>query len=454
MVNERWFIYNAEIVNEGRCFHGGILIDGDRIAEVFEGEDAMLRSRSQKAACQGKRSIDAQGALLLPGVIDTHVHFREPGLTHKADIAHESRAALAGGVTSTMDMPNVNPPTTTEERWHDRMALGARESRVNYSYYLGATNNTSDLLPSAPLKIFMGSSTGNMLVDDHATLRQLFSTAARQAAPYPIVAHCEDTPRILQRMAEAKARWGDDPDVAHHPWIRDAEACYRSSSLAAQLAQETGARLHIAHITTERELALINNQNITGEACVAHLLFCDEDYPTLGTRIKCNPAIKSKADRDALRRAVAEGRILSVATDHAPHLLSEKQGGCARAASGMPMVQFSLVAMLELVDAGILRPERLVDAMCHQPARLFGIQQRGYLRPGYKADLVMVNRETWTLHKEDILSKCGWSPLEGRTFHWRVQQTFVNGLLAYDRGHVNDAIRGEALEFGSFNSKL
>lgn len=387
--------------------------------------------------------------MLLPGIIDTHVHFREPGLTHKADIAHESRAALAGGVTSVMDMPNVSPPTTTLERWQERMALGARESRVNYAYYIGATNSGTagahaSALP-APIKLFMGSSTGNMLVDNRDALRHLFEWASCHAAPFPIVAHCEDTPRINERMAKAKARWGDDPAVEHHPWIRDAEACFRSSSLAAQLARQTGARLHIAHITTERELQLLDHELVTGEVCVPHLLFCDEDYATLGTRIKCNPAVKSRHDRDALRRAVADGRILTIATDHAPHQLSEKEGGCARAASGMPMVQFSLVAMLGLVSEGVLTVERMVDAMCHQPALLFGIRERGFLRPGYKADLVLVRPEDWTLHREDILSKCGWSPLEGHTLHWRVLQTFVNGSLAYDHGHINDTLRGEAL---------
>ena len=454
----RTLIHNAKIVNEGCTFKGAVLIDGECIVEVFDGDNPFVHNSLHIDHC-----IDAEGALLLPGVIDTHVHFREPGLTQKADIAHESRAALAGGVTSTMDMPNVNPPTTTPSRWHERMALGARESRVNYSYYIGATNEALDDPSLAPIKLFMGSSTGNMLVDNRDTLQRLFRTAAQSDAPYPIVAHCEDTPRINERMADAKKRWGDDPPVEHHPWIRDEEACYRSSSLAAQLARQTGARLHIAHISTERELNLLPEDantapvpssvgtggRITLEACVAHLLFCDEDYSRLGTRIKCNPAVKSRNDRNALRRAVADGRILTIATDHAPHLLSEKEGGCARAASGMPMIQFSLISMLGLVDEGAFTLERMVDAMCHQPALLFGIRGRGFIRPGYKADLVIVRPETWTLRKEDILSKCGWSPLEGYTFRWRVQQTYLNGLLAYDHGHIDDAVRGEALRFGS-----
>lgn len=440
-------IHNATIVNEGRRFNGAVLIEDDCIADIFEGSNFILKKPDTESIV-----VDAEGALLLPGIIDTHVHFREPGLTHKADIAHESRAALAGGVTSVMDMPNVNPPTTTPERWLDRMKFGAQQSRTNYAYYIGATNETSHLShftsQPIPIKLFMGSSTGNMLVDNRDSLLQIFRYAAERAIP--IVAHCEDTPRISERMAEAKRLWGDDPSVEHHSWIRDEEACYRSSSLAVEIALKTGARLHIAHVTTERELSLLDNGSITGEVCLAHLLFSDEDYPTLGTRIKCNPAVKSRLDRDALRNALAEGHILTVATDHAPHLLSEKQGGCARAASGMPMVQFSLVAMLELVEQGVLTLERMVDAMCHQPACLFGIQKRGYLRPGYKADLVLVRPEEWTLQGSDILSKCGWSPLEGRCFHWRVEQTFINGQIAYDHGHIDDTVRGEALTFENF----
>lgn len=432
-------IHNATIVNEGRCFRGAVLIEDGRISEVFEGEGQPVTSRLSPL-----NSIDASGALLLPGIIDTHVHFREPGMTHKADICHESRAALAGGVTSVMDMPNVNPPTTTVERWKERMEMGIRNSRVNYSCYIGATNEGIADVP-APIKLFMGSSTGNMLVDKREALKTIFQFAADHNRP--IVAHCEDTQRINERMAEAKQLWGDNPSVEHHPWIRDEEACYRSSALAAELAQETGARLHIAHITTARELELLNGKNITGEVCLPHLLFCDQDYARLGTRIKCNPAIKTESDREALRQALKDGRLLTIGTDHAPHLLSEKQGGCARAASGMPMVQFSLVSMLGLVDEGVLTLERMVDAMCHQPALLFGIKERGFLRPGYKADFVLVRPETWTLHEEDILSKCGWSPLEGYTFNWRVQQTFVNGHLSYDHGNINDATRGEAVTF-------
>ena len=437
----RTLIKNATIVNEGRQFKGAVLIENDRIAAVYEDNTPSSFTLHPSPLT----IVDAEGALLLPGIIDTHVHFREPGLTHKADIWHESRAALAGGVTSVMDMPNVNPPTTSLSRWHERMALGALNSHVNYAYYIGATNDSFKFQISSPIKLFMGSSTGNMLVDNRKALQTLFERVAENGSRFPIVAHCEDTPRINQRMAEAKQLWGDDPSVEHHPWIRDEEACFRSSSLAAELAHTTGARLHIAHITTERELSLLGG-NITGEVCVAHLLFSDEDYPTLGTRIKCNPAVKSRKDRDALRRALADGTLSTVATDHAPHLLSEKEGGCVRAASGMPMVQFSLVAMLGLVDEGTLSIERMVDAMCHKPAELFGIQKRGFIRPGYKADLVLVRRNEWTLQKSDILSKCGWSPLEGRKFGWKVWHTFLNGRLTYDDGTF-DGRTGRPLTF-------
>lgn len=432
-------IHNAKIVNEGRQFKGAVLIEDDRIAAIYEGD-----SPSFSIDPSSFTSIDADGALLLPGIIDTHVHFREPGMIHKADIESESRAALAGGVTSVLDMPNVNPPTTTLERWQERMALGAAKSRINYSYYIGATNELSfsNYPPSIPIKLFMGSSTGNVLVDKREALIRIFQYAAEHDVP--VVAHCEDTPRINERMAEAKQRWGDDPAVEHHSWIRDEEACYRSSSLAAQMARETGARLHIAHITTARELELLGG-NVTGEVCVPHLLFTNDDYTTLGTRIKCNPAIKTRKDREALRKALADGTLLTIGTDHAPHLLSEKQGGCQSAVSGMPMIQFSLVSMLGLVDEGVLSIERMVDAMCHQPAMLFGIQERGFIRKGYKADLVLVQPKNWTLGIEDILSKCGWSPLEGNNFHWQVKQTYVNGKLAFDNGEIYDNVRGEAL---------
>lgn len=436
-------IKNANIVNEGKCFEGALLVDGEQIAAVIA-KDCELPAADY--------TIDARGMYLLPGVIDDHVHMRDPGLTHKADMDTETRAAAAGGVTSVMDMPNVNPQTTTNALWQERMDYAAQHCRVNYAFYLGATNDNiqeikqMDTHRIPAVKLFMGSSTGNMLVDKEDALRQLF-----RESPTLIMTHCEDTNRINQRMQEAEIQWGEDPDVTHHAWIRDEEACYQSSALAVKMAQETGARLHIAHITTQKELELIPttpDARITAEACVAHLLFCEDDYHTLGTRIKCNPSIKSAADREALREALNDGHIRVVGTDHAPHLLSEKEGGCKKAVSGMPMVQFSLPVMLGLADQGFLSLPRVVELMCHQPAELFGIEQRGYLRAGYKADLVLVSPEDWTVRKEDILSKCGWSPLEGQKLHWKVRQTWCNGQCIYTKETgVNDTFRGQALTF-------
>ncbi len=330
------------------------------------------------------------------------------------------------------------------------MEEAAGKSHVNYAFFIGATNDNTDTVCSVDphrvpgIKLFMGSSTGNMLVDKRDVLQQLFAKAE-----LPIMAHCEDTDIINHNMAEAKRLYGDDPAVEHHPEIRSEEACWQSTKLAVELASETGARLHVAHLTTERELQLFgSNPRITAEAVIAHLFFCDADYATLGTRIKCNPAIKTQADRDALRRALTNGKIATIGTDHAPHLLSDKEGGCARAASGMPMVQFSLVAMLELVDKGVLGIERLVELMCHNPAQLFEVSKRGYLRKGYKADIVLVkNDEPWTVTTDCIQSKCGWSPMEGHTFQWQVRTTICNGHIIYNNGAFDSNSRGEELQF-------
>lgn len=431
-------ITHATLLNEGERFNGSLLIEGERIAALFHEGDALP---------QADRIVEAHGDLLLPGVIDDHVHFREPGLTDKGDIASESRAALAGGVTSVMDMPNVIPQTTTNERWRKRQALGEQESRVNYAYYLGATNDNleeilqADLQHVPAVKLFMGSSTGNMLVDREEALRLLF-----RHSPLPIMTHCEDTRRITRRMTEARAQWGDDPAPEHHPWIRDEEACLQSSLLAARLAREENARLHLAHLTTAEELDLLGDC-VTGEICIPHLLFTDADYARFGARIKCNPAVKGQRHREALRQALNDGRITLVATDHAPHRLEEKEGGARLAASGMPMVQFSLLAMLGLASEGVLKEERVVQLMCHGPASLFGIEGRGFLRVGYQADLVLVKPSPWTLRSEDVLSRCGWSPLEGHTFTHRVTHTFVNGHLAYHQGQIDETHRGQALRF-------
>lgn len=440
----RTLIKNGTIVNEGRSFLGDLVVNGEQIEEIYEGK-----------APRGiyDQVIDASGCFVLPGVIDDHVHFREPGLTRKADIESESRAAAFGGVTSYFEMPNTNPQTTTLEALEDKFALGAQKSHVNYSFFFGATNDNVDLFDRLDvhripgIKLFMGSSTGNMLVDKYESLQQIFVKAKKLGLP--VMTHCEDTDIINRNMAAYQKKYGEDPDVKFHPEIRSVEACYESSSLAVQLAKESGAHLHIAHVTTARELEFFGkDENITGEAVIAHLYFSDEDYADKKAFIKCNPAIKTVKDRQALREALADGRISVVGTDHAPHEWKDKQGGCAKAASGMPMVQFSLVSMLELVDEGVLSIERMVEVMSHCPAKLFHVDKRGFLRPGYQADIVIVRPHTaWTVQKEIIQSKCGWSPMEGHEYQWQVEQTVCNGHLIYNKGEFDEAYRGEELTF-------
>ncbi len=434
-------IRHATILNDGERYEASLLIGAGIIEHIEREGDISL---------PGAEVIDARGCLLIPGVIDDHVHMREPGLTHKATMDSETCAAAAGGVTTVMDMPNTIPQTTTIQTWQEKMQIGAQHCHVNYAFYLGATNDNLEEIRRVDatrvpgIKLFMGSSTGNMLVDNEETLRQIF-----RQSPTLVMTHCEDTGRINRRMAEMQALYGDDPDVGHHPDIRDAEACYASTALAVRLARETGARLHVAHITTERELELFSSDNaqITAEACVAHLLFCRKDYARLGTRIKCNPAIKETSDRNALRLALNDGRITTVATDHAPHQLSEKQGGCRRAASGMPMVQFSLPAMMTLADEGILPHQRVVELMCHAPARLFGIEGRGFIREGYQADLTLLRHTPWEVTSDCIQSLCGWSPMEGQTLAWHVERTWVNGQMVWDGQTVNRNVRGQAVTF-------
>ena len=440
----RTLIKNGTIVNEGRSFLGDLVVNGEQIEEIYEGK-----------APRGiyDQVIDASGCFVLPGVIDDHVHFREPGLTRKADIESESRAAAFGGVTSYFEMPNTNPQTTTLEALEDKFALGAQKSHVNYSFFFGATNDNVDSFDRLDvhripgIKLFMGSSTGNMLVDKYESLQQIFVKAKKLGLP--VMTHCEDTDIINRNMAAYQKKYGEDPDVKFHPEIRSVEACYASSSLAVKLAKESGAHLHIAHVTTARELEFFGkDENITGEAVIAHLYFSDEDYADKKAFIKCNPAIKTVKDRQALREALADGRISVVGTDHAPHEWKDKQGGCAKAASGMPMVQFSLVSMLELVDEGVLSIERMVEVMSHCPAKLFHVDKRGFLRPGYQADIVIVRPHTaWTVQKEIIQSKCGWSPMEGHEYQWQVEQTVCNGHLIYNKGEFDEAYRGEELTF-------
>ena len=440
-------IRNATIVNEGRQFIGSVVIEDEMIQEVLESDDTTQYYDLE---------IDATGLYLFPGVIDDHVHFREPGMTHKADIASESRTAAAGGVTSYMEMPNTNPPTTTLNLLEEKFQIAARDSRVNYSFYFGATNENVETLPILDrtrvpgVKVFMGSSTGNMLVDRTESLYRIFATS-----PLLLMAHCENTGIIEANIRAFKKKYKGQNDfpVRYHSRIRSVEACYESSALAVQMAKDTGARLHIAHVSTAKELELFENKpieekKITAEAVIAHLMFTTEDYDTLGTRIKCNPSVKTPEDRAALREALTNGLIDVVATDHAPHLESEKLGGALRAASGMPMIQFSLVSMLELSENGILPIERIPDLMSHNPAKLFHIEKRGFIRPGYYADLTLVDPEAnWQVREGRYYTKCGWTPMDERFFKWRVRRTLINGITAYSDGIVVDGVRGKELRF-------
>lgn len=439
----RTIIKGGRIVNEGRTFDGTVVIDGEYITDIIEAT----------AHPEADTTVDASGCYVLPGIIDDHVHFREPGLTAKADIESESRAAAAGGVTTFFDMPNTIPQTTTLEALEEKFRIAATKSHVNYSFFFGATNDNAELFSRLDIhrvpgiKLFMGSSTGNMLVDRDEALHRIFSAAA----PLPIMAHCEDTAVINRNMETFRRQYGDDPDIRLHPLIRSEEACLASTTKAVMLAVEHRARLHIAHVTTAAELELIPADclhTITAEATVGHLFFSLTDYERLGARIKVNPAIKNCRDRDALRQALTDGRIAVIGTDHAPHLPQEKQGGCRTAASGMPMIQFALVTMLQLVDEGVLTIERMVELMCHRPATLFEVCQRGFLRPGYKADIAVVRpRSPWTVTPATIESRCGWSPMEGHEYQWRVEQTLCNGHIIYNNGVVDTGYIGQPVSF-------
>ena len=437
----RTLIKGGRIVNEGRSFEGAVIIEDEKIIDVIEGNEIPQDSTFTSV-------VDAKGCCVLPGIIDTHVHFREPGMTEKADIESESCAAAAGGVTSYFEMPNTVPQTTTLEALEDKFQRAAKSSHVNYTFFFGATNdnvalfNQLDVHRIPGIKLFMGSSTGNMLVDRDEALNRIFASAK-----LPIMAHCEDTAIINRNMEEAKKAWGDDPQVSLHALIRSEEACVVSTTKAVALAKKHGARLHVAHVSTAEELELIGG-NVTAEATVGHLYFTMLDHERLGARIKVNPAIKSPVDQFMLRESLNDGRITTIATDHAPHLLSQKQGGCAKAASGMPMVQFSLPTMLELVDQKVLSIERMVQLMAHNPATLFEVRNRGFIRKGYQADLVIVRpKSSWTVTPEVIESKCGWSPMEGHTFNWRVEQTFCNGHSVYHNGIVDPQYIGQPLAF-------
>lgn len=440
-----WLIRDVKVVNDGRIFPADVLVRNGRIDQVNE-------QGIGKAV--GAQELDGKGRTLLPGAIDDQVHFREPGLTHKEDIAHASAAAAAGGVTSFMEMPNTVPQTLTQELLEQKYLLGSASSVVNYSFYMGISNdNLDEALQTDPrtvcgLKAFLGSSTGNMLVDDPDTLDQLFRKAHMLLA-----IHAEDEATIRANMQRAVERWGDAIPMEEHPRIRSAEACYKSSSNAVQLARTHGTRLHVLHISTARETELfepgdLSNKRITAEACVHHLWFTDADYASKGASIKWNPAVKSVGDREAIRQAVKDGRIDVVATDHAPHTLEEKQAVYAKCPSGGPLIQHSLVAMLELMHQGVFSLQQVVDKMCHAPARLFNVQDRGFIREGDHADLVLVDLDApWTVTKENLLYKCGWSPFEGQQFRSKVMNTWVNGSMVFANGEVDRSIRGQRLTF-------
>lgn len=441
-------IKNATLVNEGEQFVGSISINGERIEKIY-------KSEVPSEILKGARVIDATGKLLLPGVIDDQVHFREPGLLDKAEILTEARAAVAGGTTSYMEMPNTKPQTTTLEAVEVKFSRAAEVSLANYSFYLGATNDNLEELKKVDsskvcgVKVFMGSSTGNMLVDQYETLKGIFSEV-----PSLIATHCEDEATIKANTAKYRAQFGDDVPLEYHPIIRDDEACYKSSSFAVEMAKKYGARLHVLHISSAKELALFDNtpftkdKRITAEVCVHHMMFSDEDYKTKGGFIKWNPSVKKASDRDALIQGMLEDSLDVIATDHAPHLEKEKMGGALKAMSGGPMVQHSLVSMLEFVKQEKMSIERLVEKMCHAPANLYALKERGYLREGYFADLVLVDpNKSLTVSKDNLHYKCGWSPLEGMTFSSSVEKTFVSGHLAYDNGAFDESVRGKRLSF-------
>lgn len=441
-----YVIKNATIVNEGKTFTGTVVIKNGLI-------DRVLQNNEFEADVDGV--IDAKGKLLIPGVIDDQVHFREPGLTHKGDIYTESRAAVAGGVTSFMEMPNTNPQTITNEALEKKYEIAREKSLANFAFYLGATNDNIEEISKVNknripgIKVFMGSSTGNMLVDKIDSLEAIF-----KHSPVLVATHCEDEETIKANTIYYNKVYGNNVPFDAHPQIRSTEACYLSSSLAVKLAKRHNTRLHLLHLSTEKELELLSNivplsqKRITGEVCVHHLWFSDKDYEKLGWRIKWNPAIKAENDRLALINGLINNQLDVVATDHAPHTLEEKMNPYSTCPSGGPMVHHSLVAMLELVRKGVFSLEMVVDKMCHAPATLFGVEKRGFIREGYFADLVLVDlNDPWTVSADNILYKCGWSPLEGETLTARVTHTFVNGRLVYETGRFEESVKGMSLAF-------
>lgn len=443
---KRTLIKNANIVNEGKTFSGDILIEGEFIKEI---------DTSISAKWADVTIIDAEGKYVLPGAIDDQVHFREPGLTHKADIATESKAALAGGITSFIEMPNTNPQTTTVEKLEEKFEIAAKTSSANYSFMFGGTNDNLDEILKvdettvAGLKLFLGSSTGNMLVDDPKVLEKIF-----QSTKMVISVHCEDEATIRENLKKHVEKYGDDIPIEKHPIIRSEAACYLSSSTAIELAKKTGARLHVFHLSTGKETNLFTNKiplkdkKITSEVCIHHLWFSDEDYKKKGTHIKWNPAVKTAKDRAQLWEALLDDRIDVIATDHAPHTIEEKNNVYTKAPSGGPLVQHALPAMLEMYHKGKITIEKIVEKMCHNPAILFDVERRGYVKEGYYADLVLVDLNSpWTVKKDNILYKCGWSPFEGATFKSRITHTILNGSLVYNNFKFSGVKAAKRLTF-------
>lgn len=441
-------IKNATIINEGIKFKGSVLIDGDRIKKVFPyliPHDFDLTNVDV---------VDASGLYLIPGIIDDQVHFREPGLTHKGDLTTESRAAVAGGVTSYMEMPNTNPQTTTQEELQKKYDRASEVSAANYSFYMGATNdNLEEVLKTDPkkvcgIKVFMGSSTGNMLVDDEQTLSEIF-----KHAPTLVATHCEDEKTILKNTEIAKARYGENVPLSRHAHIRSDEACYLSSSKAVELASKFNTHLHVLHLSSAKEMSLfkagkVTDKKITAEVCVHHLWFDERDYIKYGTKIKWNPSIKCSSDKEALWEALLSDKIDVIATDHAPHTKEEKNNSYFKAPSGGPLVQHSLVAMLEMSKKGFISIEKVIQKMCHAPADLFRVEKRGYIREGYFADLVLIDPEkSWVVSPENILYKCGWSPFEGTGFSNKVVATYINGLPVFRNNEINSTLRGKRITF-------
>ena len=437
-------IRNARMINEGSIKECDVLIDGERIAKISPSITV------DNNVCE----IDAQGQFLIPGMIDDQDHFREPGLTHKADLATESAAAVAGGITSFMEMPNVDPQTTNKQALRNKYGLAKDRCRANYSFYMGATNTNIEDIKSIEIddacgiKAFLGASTGDLLVDDPEALELLF-----EHAPIIVVTHCEDSPLIWENEKKASGKYGDDGPMSEHPYIRSDEVCYRSSRNTYELAKKYDALLHILHLTTAKEMELFSTKHrsekrITAEVCVHHLWFDESSYPEKGALIKCNPAIKKKSDREALIQALNSGKLDVIATDHAPHTLEEKSGSYFNTPAGLPLVQHALPMLFDLARRGEISHELIVDKACHAPADLFGVIDRGYIREGYFADLVIVDVEKpYEVTKENILYKCKWSPFEGHTFMSSIQTTIVNGVIAYDQGRLTDSVSGKRLNF-------